>query len=213
MDWTAGTVVAPYDHSHAENRQAATKERHHNIGSSQRHPGHVLGCRRHIRSFHQTLRMHTMPTARTLTSTAAFWLEALDAFDIRHDGPQWTTWTPSAPPTIEDHHQLTELVRDGIVIQQFLLELVTRSGHATQPHPRQAQCAPRHTASLTASTDAQTASVLLLMDPGWVQTELGGEGARLPVDDSVRGVVTTIESHMGASGLQFRDYQDHVIPW
>ena len=69
-----------------------------------------------------------MPTARTLTSTAAFWLEALDAFDIRHDGPQWTTWTPSAPPTIEDHHQLTELVRDGIVIQQFLLELVTRSG-------------------------------------------------------------------------------------
>ena len=54
---------------------------------------------------------------------------------------------------------------------------------------------------------------LLLMDPGWVQTELGGEGAPLTVDDSVRGVVTMIESHAGEAGLQFRDYQDQVVPW
>ena len=54
---------------------------------------------------------------------------------------------------------------------------------------------------------------LLLMDPGWVQTELGGEGAPLTVEDSVRGVVTTIESHTGTSGLQFRDYKNEVIPW
>ncbi len=54
---------------------------------------------------------------------------------------------------------------------------------------------------------------LLLIDPGWVQTELGGEGAPLTVDDSVRGVVTTIESHTRASGLQFRDYKNEVIPW
>ena len=38
-----------------------------------------------------------------------------------------------------------------------------------------------------------TDRTLLLMDPGWVQTELGGEGAPLSVADSVRGVVTTIE--------------------
>ncbi len=54
---------------------------------------------------------------------------------------------------------------------------------------------------------------LLLMDPGWVQTALGGDGAPLTVDDSVRGVVTTIERHAGAAGLQFRDYQDHIVPW
>jgi NAD(P)-dependent dehydrogenase (short-subunit alcohol dehydrogenase family) len=54
---------------------------------------------------------------------------------------------------------------------------------------------------------------LLLMDPGWVQTELGGEGAPMTVDDSVRGVVTTIESHTRAAGLQFRDYKNEVIPW
>ena len=58
-----------------------------------------------------------------------------------------------------------------------------------------------------------TQRTLLLMDPGWVQTDLGGEGAPLTVDDSVRGVVTTIEKHAGATGLQFRDYQDHVVPW
>jgi len=54
---------------------------------------------------------------------------------------------------------------------------------------------------------------LLLMDPGWVQTELGGEGAPLSVAASVRGVVTTIERHAGSPGLQFRDYQDEVVPW
>jgi hypothetical protein len=46
-----------------------------------------------------------------------------------------------------------------------------------------------------------------------VQTELGGEGAPLSVAESVRGVVTTIERHAGATGLQFRDYRDHEVPW
>ena len=69
-----------------------------------------------------------MPTAQPLTTSAAFWLEALNTFDLRQDGPQWTTWTPTAPPTLERREELTELVRDGIVIQQFLLEIVTRHG-------------------------------------------------------------------------------------
>lgn len=58
-----------------------------------------------------------------------------------------------------------------------------------------------------------TERTLLLMDPGWVQTDLGGEGAPLSVAESVRGVVTTIEKHAGATGLQFRDYRDQLVPW
>jgi NAD(P)-dependent dehydrogenase (short-subunit alcohol dehydrogenase family) len=58
-----------------------------------------------------------------------------------------------------------------------------------------------------------TERTLLLMDPGWVQTDLGGEGAPLSVADSVSGVVTTIERHAGATGLQFRDHRDHLVPW
>lgn len=54
---------------------------------------------------------------------------------------------------------------------------------------------------------------LLLINPGHVQTELGGEGATLTVDDSIPGVVDAIVAHAGEGGLQFLDYQNAVVPW
>ena len=54
---------------------------------------------------------------------------------------------------------------------------------------------------------------LLLINPGWVRTELGGPGALLGIDDSIPGVVDTIEAHSGEPGLQFLDYQGKVVPW
>jgi NAD(P)-dependent dehydrogenase (short-subunit alcohol dehydrogenase family) len=54
---------------------------------------------------------------------------------------------------------------------------------------------------------------LLLINPGWVQTELGGKGAPLTIDQSVPRVVDVIERHRGEAGLQFLDYQDQVVPW
>ena len=54
---------------------------------------------------------------------------------------------------------------------------------------------------------------LLLVDPGWVQTELGGEGAALTVDESVAGVVDTITGHQQRGGLHFVDYQNHTVSW
>ncbi len=54
---------------------------------------------------------------------------------------------------------------------------------------------------------------LLLIHPGWVQTELGGPGAPLTVAESVRGVVDVVERHAGDGGLQFLDHRDRVVPW
>ncbi|WP_354644643.1 SDR family oxidoreductase [Kitasatospora camelliae] len=54
---------------------------------------------------------------------------------------------------------------------------------------------------------------LLLMDPGWVRTELGGPDAELSVEESVPGVVETIERHHGTSGLHFLDHRGEVVPW
>ncbi|CAM5584275.1 SDR family oxidoreductase OS=Streptomyces rimosus subsp. rimosus (strain ATCC / DSM 40260 /JCM 4667 / NRRL 2234) OX=1265868 GN=SRIM_035160 PE=4 SV=1 [Streptomyces rimosus subsp. rimosus] len=54
---------------------------------------------------------------------------------------------------------------------------------------------------------------LLLMDPGWVRTELGGADAELSVEESVPGVAETMESHRGKSGLHFVDHQGQVVPW
>ncbi|MFE3886949.1 SDR family oxidoreductase [Streptomyces lydicus] len=53
---------------------------------------------------------------------------------------------------------------------------------------------------------------LLLVDPGWVRTELGGPDAELSVEESIPGVVETIERHR-EPGLHFVDHQGQVVPW
>jgi NAD(P)-dependent dehydrogenase (short-subunit alcohol dehydrogenase family) len=54
---------------------------------------------------------------------------------------------------------------------------------------------------------------LLLMAPGWVQTDLGGPGAPLTIDQSIPGVVDTIEAQAGHGGLQYLDYRGRTVPW
>ncbi|GAA0441845.1 SDR family NAD(P)-dependent oxidoreductase [Streptomyces stramineus] len=64
-----------------------------------------------------------------------------------------------------------------------------------------------------AARHADDTRTLLLMDPGWVRTELGGPDAELSVEESVPGVAETIERHQGKPGLHFLDYQGQAVPW
>ncbi|WP_055499506.1 SDR family oxidoreductase [Streptomyces albus] len=57
------------------------------------------------------------------------------------------------------------------------------------------------------------AHTLLLICPGHVRTELGGPAAPLTIDESVPGVVDTINRHSGEPGLQFLNHQDEPVPW
>jgi NAD(P)-dependent dehydrogenase (short-subunit alcohol dehydrogenase family) len=54
---------------------------------------------------------------------------------------------------------------------------------------------------------------LLLMAPGWVQTDLGGPAARLTVDQSIPGVADTIEAQTAQGGLHYLDYQGQTVRW
>src|SRR3984885_3648059 len=54
---------------------------------------------------------------------------------------------------------------------------------------------------------------LLLMAPGWVQTDLGGPGAPLTIDQSIPGVANTIEAQAGRGGLQYLDYRGQTVAW
>jgi NAD(P)-dependent dehydrogenase (short-subunit alcohol dehydrogenase family) len=54
---------------------------------------------------------------------------------------------------------------------------------------------------------------LLLIAPGWVQTDLGGSSAPLTIGQSIPGVVDTIEAQTGHGGLQYLDYQGQTVRW
>lgn len=54
---------------------------------------------------------------------------------------------------------------------------------------------------------------LLLMAPGWVQTDMGGPDARLTIDESIPNLLDTMESYAGRTGLHYLDYLGRVVPW
>ena len=86
----------------------------------------------------------------------------------------------------------------------------TRGGHEVY---RASKSALNQLFRSFAARHADDPRTLLLINPGHVQTELGGKGATLTVDDSTPDVVDTIVAHAGEGGLQFLDYQNAVVAW
>lgn len=64
-----------------------------------------------------------------------------------------------------------------------------------------------------AARHAGDGRALLLLAPGWVRTALGGPDARLGIDESIPGLVDTIEAQAGKPGLQYLDYLGRRVPW
>ena len=54
---------------------------------------------------------------------------------------------------------------------------------------------------------------LLLMAPGWVQTDMGGPTARLTIEESIPNLANTIEAYKGRPGLHYLDYLGRNVPW
>jgi NAD(P)-dependent dehydrogenase (short-subunit alcohol dehydrogenase family) len=53
----------------------------------------------------------------------------------------------------------------------------------------------------------------VIMDPGWVRTDMGGPDAALDIKTSVSGMVDTLAAQSGRNGLRYLDYQGKVVPW
>jgi NAD(P)-dependent dehydrogenase (short-subunit alcohol dehydrogenase family) len=53
----------------------------------------------------------------------------------------------------------------------------------------------------------------LAVDPGWVQTSMGGASAPLTVEQSVTSMVDVLQTHKGRGGIAFVNYQGQALPW
>ncbi|HEX7872038.1 MAG TPA: SDR family NAD(P)-dependent oxidoreductase [Sphingobium sp.] len=54
---------------------------------------------------------------------------------------------------------------------------------------------------------------MLLLAPGWVRTDMGGEGALYSIEESIPKVVDVVEASRGAPGLRFVDRFGKELPW
>jgi NAD(P)-dependent dehydrogenase (short-subunit alcohol dehydrogenase family) len=54
---------------------------------------------------------------------------------------------------------------------------------------------------------------LLLVAPGWVRTEMGGNDATLSIEESIPLVVDMVEANRGKPGLRFLDRFNKLLPW
>ena len=68
------------------------------------------------------------------------------------------------------------------------------------------------TNSFVTQLGEQTLTVLSL-HPGWVKTDMGGEGADIDVETSTRGLIDQVNAYTGKGGHHFVNYRGETIPW
>jgi NAD(P)-dependent dehydrogenase (short-subunit alcohol dehydrogenase family) len=54
---------------------------------------------------------------------------------------------------------------------------------------------------------------VLIMHPGWVKTDMGGDSAPVDLTTSVEGLYNTLEKWRGSGKEAFVDFEGNVLPW
>ncbi|WP_120992972.1 SDR family oxidoreductase [Stutzerimonas urumqiensis] len=57
------------------------------------------------------------------------------------------------------------------------------------------------------------APTVLLMHPGWVRTDMGGEQAPLDIETSCQGMLKQVIAAAGQGGIRYVDYEGSTLPW
>lgn len=92
-------------------------------------------------------------------------------------------------------------------------------GSITVPNEPQLALYKASKAALNSMTNSFIAQLgeerptVLSMHPGWVRTDMGGEGADIDVETSTRGLVEQVKAYAGKGGHHFINYKGQTIPW
>lgn len=60
---------------------------------------------------------------------------------------------------------------------------------------------------------SDTGRAFVLMAPGWIRTDLGGQDAPFGIDESIPLVVDVLLSRLGTPGLAYLDRWGRTVPW
>ncbi|NNJ17661.1 SDR family oxidoreductase [Pseudomonas putida CSV86] len=54
---------------------------------------------------------------------------------------------------------------------------------------------------------------VLAMHPGWVKTDMGGDGADIDIATSTRGMLEQVKAHSGKPGVHYVNYRGEALTW
>lgn len=107
-------------------------------------------------------------------------------------------------------------IRPGTGVLAFMSSVL---GSVTMPDAPELALYKASKAALNSMTNSfvnqlgEQRPTVLSLHPGWVKTDMGGEGADLDVETSTRGLVDQVNAYAGQGGHHFINYKGETIPW
>ena len=112
--------------------------------------------------------------------------------------------------------RFVEQLRPGSGVLAFMSSVL---GSVTMPDAPELALYKASKAALNSMTNSFVSQLgeqrptVLSLHPGWVKTDMGGEGADLDVETSTRGLVDQVNAYAGQGGHHFINYKGETIPW
>jgi NAD(P)-dependent dehydrogenase (short-subunit alcohol dehydrogenase family) len=112
--------------------------------------------------------------------------------------------------------EFLDRVRQGSGVVAFMssdLGSVTRTDNAYIPLYRASKAALNSLIRSFAADLGNRRVTVLALHPGWVRTDMGGAGAPVGIEESVRGLVDVVEARAGTLRHGFVDYRGVELAW
>ena len=110
---------------------------------------------------------------------------------------------------------LAPLLADGARVANLSSELGSIAGTRRFGTPSYciSKAAQNMASVLLAQALRERGIVVVALHPGWVQTDMGGPDATVPVAESVRGLLAVIDELGPGDSGSFRDWRGATLPW